>query len=110
MLIQPLDISGEVLEPAVRHQYLDLSLQQDDETGRDTAIILPRRDARSFRMTVEEVIFGDNSRWHSEPDANWEQLPKVWELEEATQLITSFLQATFQLSATTLHLWELTLQ
>ena len=83
VLIQPLDISGEVLEPAVRHQYLDLSLQQDDETGRDTAIILPRRDARSFRMTVEEVIFGDNSRWHSEPDANWEQLPKVWELEEA---------------------------
>ena len=83
VLIQPLDISGGVLGPAVRHQYLDLSLQQDDETGRDTAIILPRRDTRAFRATVEEVIFEDNSRWQPEPDANWEQLPKIQELEEA---------------------------
>ena len=83
VLIQPLDISGEVLEPAIRHQYLDLSMQQDDETGRDIAIILPRRDARAFRATVEEAIFGDNSRWQNIPGANWEQLPKLLELEEA---------------------------
>ncbi|MBO7422365.1 MAG: hypothetical protein J6T99_03120, partial [Oscillospiraceae bacterium] len=62
VLIHMLDISGEVLGPEVRHQYLDLKLLQDDEMGRDTAIILPRRDARSFLATVEEVIFDDNSR------------------------------------------------
>ena len=83
VLIQMLDISGEELEPEVRHQYLDLNLVQDDEIGRETAIILPRRDARSFRATVEDVIFEDNSRWHSEPDTVWEQLPKLQKLEEA---------------------------
>ena len=83
VLIQMLDISGEKLEPEVRHQYLDLNLVQDDEIGRETAIILPRRDARSFRATVEDVIFEDNSRWHSELDTVWEQLPKLQKLEEA---------------------------
>ena len=82
VLIQMLDISGELLEPEVRHQYLDLSLQQDDETGRDTAIILPRRDARAFRAVAEEVIFEDNSRWRSGPGTVWEQLPKVRKLED----------------------------
>ena len=83
VLIHMLDISGEVLEPEVRHQYLDLKLLQDDEMGRDTAIILPRRDARSFLATVEEVIFDDNSRWQSGADTSLEHLPKVQKLEEA---------------------------
>ena len=83
VLIRMLDISGEELEPEVRHQYLDLTLCQDNEIGRDTAVILPRRDARAFQAVVEEVIFEDNSRWQSGPETVWVQLPRVRRLEDA---------------------------
>ncbi len=83
VLIQMLDTAGQPLEPAIRHQYLDLSLGRDDEAGPQTAIILPRRDARGFSATVEQVVFEDNSIWQADQSAQWQQLPSVKRLEDA---------------------------
>ena len=83
VLIRMLDIAGQPLEPELKHQYLDLSLRRDEEAGVQTAIVLPRRDARSFTVTVAQVIFEDNSIWEPDPDAEWQQLPRVQRLEDA---------------------------
>ena len=79
--IRMLNTAGDYLEPDILHQYLDLHLEQDDEFGKNTAIILPRRDARAFTATVDEVIFDDDEYWHPEEDAVWQQLPKLQSLE-----------------------------
>ncbi len=78
-----LDIALSPIGTPVRHQYLDLSLQRGDSCGRDTAIILPRRDARAFIVTLTEVIFADNSRWQSGEDSEWLHIPPRETLEDA---------------------------
>jgi len=78
-----LDIAGEHLPPEKRHQYLDLKLQKGEVFGRDTAIILPRRDARGFDVILSEVIFADNSRWLCPDDAEWRHIPPPRTLEDA---------------------------
>lgn len=83
LLIRMLDTAGQWLEPVLQHQYLDLSLLRDEETGTQTAIVLPRRDARGFIARVAQVIFEDNTLWQADPDAEWQQLPRVQRLEEA---------------------------
>lgn len=83
VLIRMLDSADRPLEPVIRYQYLDLSLQRDDEAGAQTAIILPRRDARGFSATVAEVIFEDNSIWQADDDTEWQQLSPVQRLERA---------------------------
>ncbi|MBR1456008.1 MAG: hypothetical protein IJ594_02455 [Oscillospiraceae bacterium] len=81
--IQMLDIAGAPLSTPVRHQYLDLELPRGGECGRDTAIILPRRDARSFTAVPAEVIFADNSRWQPGEGCVWQSLAPPQTLEEA---------------------------
>lgn len=83
VVICMLDPAGDVLVPSVRHQYLDLSLLQDEEFGQNTAIVLPRRDARAFTANVQEVIFEDNRRWKPEAKSEWVTMPKPKSLEEA---------------------------
>ena len=62
------DAAGRTLKPVKRHQFQDLSLQRDAETGSRTAIVLPRRDARAFSACVEEVVFDDGGIWHPAPE------------------------------------------
>ena len=81
--IRMLDIAGDPLPPEKRHQYLDLSLQLGDNFGRDTAIILPRRDARGFQVRLVETIYEDNSRWQCGDDAQWLCVPQPRTLEDA---------------------------
>ncbi|MBQ9250762.1 MAG: hypothetical protein IJ179_10405 [Oscillospiraceae bacterium] len=83
VVINMLDIAGDPLPPEKSHQYLDLKLQRGEEFGRDTAIILPRRDARAFDVRLSEVIFEDNSRWLCRDDAQWLRIPPQRSLENA---------------------------
>ena len=73
--IKPFDVTGNSLGDAVYHQYLDLDVQRDVEFGQKEPIALPNVTTRSFSISVDEVIFYDNSIWHCEDDA-WEPLPK----------------------------------
>ena len=81
--IRMLDIAGDPLPPEKSHQYLDLKLQRGEEFGRDTAIILPRRDARAFDVRLSEVIFSDNSRWSCPVDSEWLHILPQRSLEDA---------------------------
>lgn len=63
VLVQMLDVDGELLERPVSHRYLDLDLKQEEEFGRDVAIVLPSREARSFTVSVSQVSFTDGEIW-----------------------------------------------
>ena len=80
--IRMLDIAGQPLTPTKSYQYLDLALQRGEVCGQNTAIILPRRDARAFSVTLCQVIFADNSRWEAEETLEWKTLPPLRSLAE----------------------------
>ena len=77
------DIALAPIGAPVQHQYLDLALSRGEAFGRDTAIILPRRDARAFTVSLTEVIFSDNSRWYPADGCEWLRLPPRKTLEDA---------------------------
>lgn len=79
-VIQCLDEQGESLERTVDHRYQDLDLKREEEVGRDSAIVLPSPEARSFSARVSQVSFADGEVWTDE-GAEWEALPEPPELE-----------------------------
>ena len=81
--VQMLNIAGLPMGRALRHNYLDLELHRDDEFGRDTAIVLPSREARAFTVAVTKVVYADNSIWELPANAEWETLPQPKTLEDA---------------------------
>ena len=81
--IQMLDIAGDPLPPLKQFQYLDLQVERDGEFGQQTAIVLPRRDARGIRAQVSELVYDDNSRWHGGTDCLWTTLEPPRRLEDA---------------------------
>ncbi len=80
-VVQCLDGSGEPLDKPVDHRYLDLDLKRDEETGRESAIVLPHPEARSFTVRLSQVSFADGEVWTDE-DVDWTPLPQPPELEE----------------------------
>lgn len=68
--IFPIDGSGNKIDPPTVFQYLDLSVDRDQEFGQKQLIYLPDKNTRSFEIHVTEVIFSDNSIWSS-ADGEW---------------------------------------
>lgn len=80
-VVQCLDSAGEPLEKPVDHRYLDLDLKREEETGRESAIVLPNPEARSFSVRLSQVSFADGEVWTDE-GAEWSPLPEPAELED----------------------------
>lgn len=68
------DTAGNVIEEPVLFDYLDLCAGCNSEFGQQTPIPVPQSTARSYKISVEEVVFSDQSVWAPE-DTLWEPLP-----------------------------------
>lgn len=78
--IYPQDTIGQPLGEPLEHQYLDLSVQRDDNFGSQTPVMMPEAKTRAFAVSVQEVIFADNSVWQAAPEAaasDWQPLPSA---------------------------------
>lgn len=80
-VVQCLDSRGEAMEKPVDHRYLNLDLKREQETGRDSAIVLPSAEARAFSVRLSQVSFADGEVWTDE-DVEWSPLPEPPEPEE----------------------------
>lgn len=73
--IYPMDTAGRNLGDSIEYQYLDLSVERDVDFGSKTAISLPDNTTRSFKPSIIEVVFKDNTIWSNEEQAALESLP-----------------------------------
>ncbi len=62
--ILPFDTVGKQIGDEIKHEYLDLFVGRDFEFGQKVPITLPNNSTRSFSVTVNEIIFTDNSIWN----------------------------------------------
>lgn len=76
-----LDASGAPLGKAAEFVYQDLAVKQDEEFGKNTAVVLSNAAARSFSVRVTEVLFSDGGRWNGE-GAGWLPIAPRRTLEE----------------------------
>ena len=67
------DTAGNALEESVVHDYLDLNVSRDKVFAQKNPILIPNSKARSYQVSVTEIVFGDLSIWTSAND-NWEPL------------------------------------
>ena len=59
--IRSYDVVGIEQEYKIQHEYLDLAVERDEEFGQKEPVFLKENTARSFSVTVDEIIFSDNS-------------------------------------------------
>ncbi len=71
--VYPQDTMGNPLGAKVEHQYLDLTANRGESFGTKSPIVMPDASTRGFTVTVDEVVFSDNSLWQSAGEP-WEQL------------------------------------
>lgn len=69
------DTAENTLEESVVHDYLDLNVARDVEFGQKNPVIVPNVKARSYKVSVTEVVFADRSVWTGSVE-NWEPLSK----------------------------------
>ncbi len=89
--IVPLDTAGRPLGNPVSYQYLDLNAQRGDNFAQKSPVVLPDASTRAFSVTVEEVIFADNSVWNGSGKI-WEAIESPKSLDELgdAELIKQF--------------------
>lgn len=89
--ITPFDTAGRPLGNAISHQYLDFNAQRGDDFAQKSPFILPDASTRAFSVTVEEVIFADNSIWTGSGKA-WQTIepPKSLDKLGDAELIKQF--------------------
>ncbi len=78
--VQYLDTAGRALGESVSASYLDLNAYAGLSFGSQTPVSVPYGDARSFTVSVSEVIFADGSSWSG--TGEWNPLPKETTLLE----------------------------
>lgn len=71
--IQPLDTVGNPLGAKIEYQYLDLNAIRGEDFGQKVPVALADATTRSFTVSVEEIIFADNSIWSATGEP-WEVL------------------------------------
>ena len=79
--VQMLDAEGKALGKPVDHRYQELELTREKDYGRDTAIVLPSREARSFTVRLSQVSFADGEVWTDEGSL-WLPLPDELALDD----------------------------
>lgn len=81
--IVALDVSGNPIGEEIEHQYLDLTVQRNENFGSKEAIILPDNTAREFWAYVTDVVFFDNTLI-SLKKSYWNPLPPQEDLNIET--------------------------
>lgn len=74
--ILPYDTTGKSLGEAINYQYLDLNEERDSTFGQKEPIYLPDNTTREIGITVNKVIFQDNSSWNASVQNAWSLLVK----------------------------------
>ena len=75
------DSFGNIISDSITHQYLDLNAGKDIAFGQNEAIVLPNKNARSFEISVKEVVFDNGKTWQGTSE-KWSELPKPHSIEE----------------------------
>ena len=77
------DTAEKPLGESVVHDYLDLNVFRDKEFAQKNPILISNGKARSYNVSVAEVVFADNSVWTSSIE-NWEPLsqPSLLEFDD----------------------------
>lgn len=87
--IEQLDTAGRVLGEKIRHQYLDLNIAIDEIFGSKVAIAMNDNTTRAFKVTVDEVIFKDNSVWKAN-GSSWDELSTPKKVIREHELLKEF--------------------
>ena len=61
-----MDSADRILDDKIEYTYLDLNTKNGEESGQKQPVLLPK-EARSFKVSVFEVVFEDKSIW------NWDK-------------------------------------
>lgn len=69
------DTAGNSIDEPVVHNYLDLSISRDTEFAQKNPIPISNNTARSYKVSVTEVVFAGQSVWAADNE-NWEPLSK----------------------------------
>ena len=75
------DVAGATLGEPVEHQYLDINVTRNQNFAQKIPIILPDNSTRGMEVSVNRVVFNDNSIWEGTTKA-WEPLEAPSFLEE----------------------------
>lgn len=73
--IVALDVSGNPIGEEIEHQYLDLTVQRNENFGSKEAIILSDNTTRAFSVFVTKIVFDDNTNIVLE-NSEWSDLPR----------------------------------
>lgn len=68
------DTAGRAMGEPVLFDYLDLNVSRDIDFGQKTPVPIAENTARSYTVSVEEVVFADHSTWVNNGE-QWEPLP-----------------------------------
>ena len=93
------DVFGESVKDTSEYTYLDLSVEPEGIFGRDIAIPLTAKAARSFSPRVGQIAFSDGTSWESEHSAVWKPLSLPAQLTtrlEKPELIQQYKRQTSQ--------------
>lgn len=78
------DNAGNSIGLPVDFDYLDLSASRDTEFGQKTPIPIAENKARSYTVSVQEVVFTDKTTWTA-TDEPWNPLPRQKTLDAVLQ-------------------------
>lgn len=94
--ITTFDPAGNILESSKEYQYLDLNVSRGSEFGAKQAISLNNPSARSFSVSVTEVVFSEGTPWTGTKQ-EWVTLGKQKTLEDSlgTEMAEQYRRDTF---------------
>ncbi|WP_308617969.1 DUF6273 domain-containing protein [uncultured Eubacterium sp.] len=87
--IVALDVSGNPIGEEIEHQYLDLTVQRNENFGSKEAIILSDNTTRAFSVFVTKIVFDDNTNMVLE-NSEWSELPQQNSIDLDTTEIDYF--------------------
>lgn len=87
--IVALDVSGNPIGEEIEHQYLDLTVQRNENFGSKEAIILSDNTTRAFSVFVTKIVFDDNTNIVLE-NSEWSELPQQNSIDLDTTEIDYF--------------------
>lgn len=87
--IVALDVFGNPIGEEIEHQYLDLTVQRNENFGSKEAIILPDNTTRAFSVFVTKIVFDDNTNIVLE-NSEWSELPQQNSIDLDTTEIDYF--------------------
>ena len=87
--IVALDVSGNPIGEEIEHQYLDLTVQRNENFGSKEAIILSDNTTRAFSVFVTKIVFDDNTNIVLE-NSEWSELSQQNSIDLDTTEIDYF--------------------